>query len=172
MTGFNDNSKFIPNIPKTFQVLELKEQQIKKSPLSAAARSKVVQRYGSNYLSENQEYGPCFASFSNDCNCGFQITATLVDGRGNSRSQTIIKPTSYGQVTDMARDVNLGWGEWEVNSGSSFYGTNYFNPSQAARVRLAVEINYAAYRHGPQSITVAENSVLQGITATVNGIRM
>jgi len=56
-----DNNKFIPNLPKTFQVLELRDQQqpIKKSPLSAAARSKVVQRYGSNYLSEKEGYGPC-----------------------------------------------------------------------------------------------------------------
>jgi hypothetical protein len=50
MTGFNEKNKFIP---KTFQVLELRDQQqeVKKSPLSAAARSKVVNRSGSNYLS-------------------------------------------------------------------------------------------------------------------------
>lgn len=63
MTNFND--KFIPNIPKTFQVLELKDQQqeqtqpVKKSPLSLAARSKVINKSGSNYLSENEDYGPC-----------------------------------------------------------------------------------------------------------------
>lgn len=61
MTGFNNN-KFIP---KTFQALELRDQQqpVKKSPLSAAARSKIINRSGSNYLSErttinNPSYGP------------------------------------------------------------------------------------------------------------------
>jgi len=62
MTGFNNNNiKFVPTAPKTFQVLELRDQQqqlVKKSPLSAAARSKVINRSGSNYLSESEEYGP------------------------------------------------------------------------------------------------------------------
>jgi len=41
----------VPVAPKTFQVVELKDQQIKKSPLSVAARSKIINRSGSNYLS-------------------------------------------------------------------------------------------------------------------------
>jgi len=50
------NNKFIPNPPKTFQVLELRDQRqeqqiIKKSPLSLAARSKIINKSGSNYLS-------------------------------------------------------------------------------------------------------------------------
>jgi len=49
----NNNNKFVPSTPKTYTVLELRDQQqeVKKSPLSAAARSKVVNRSGSNYLS-------------------------------------------------------------------------------------------------------------------------
>jgi len=68
MTEFNNN-KYVPKAPKTFQVVELKEATIKRSSLSAAARAKVVQRYGSNYLSENQEgYGPC--TYCNpQCSC-------------------------------------------------------------------------------------------------------
>jgi len=63
MTKFDN--KFVPVAPKTFQVLELRDQQqeqqpVKKSPLSAAARNKVINRSGSNYLSESKEgYGPC-----------------------------------------------------------------------------------------------------------------
>ena len=62
MTKFDN--KFVPSTPKTFQVLELRDQQqeqqlVKKSPLSAAARNKVVNRSGSNYLSESKGYGPC-----------------------------------------------------------------------------------------------------------------
>jgi len=57
----NNNNKFVPSIPKTYTVLELRDQQqpIKQSPLSAAARSKVVNRSGSNYVSESGSYGPC-----------------------------------------------------------------------------------------------------------------
>lgn len=67
MTGFNNDGKFVPSTPKTYTVLELKDQEVKKTPLSLAARSKVVNRSGSNYLSENQNaYGPCSRS---DCNC-------------------------------------------------------------------------------------------------------
>jgi len=49
----NNNNKFVPSTPKTYTVLELRDQQqqIKQSPLSVAARSKVVNRSGSNYLS-------------------------------------------------------------------------------------------------------------------------
>jgi len=109
MTEFNN--KFVPVAPKTFQVAELKGATNKKSPLSAAARSKVINRSGSNYLSESREgYGPCFKSFSNECNCGFMITATLVDVRGNARSETI-RPTSEQQIRDLANRINLGQGE-------------------------------------------------------------
>ena len=74
----NDN-KFVPSTPKTFQVAELKEQQIKKSPLSAAARNKVINRSGINYLSENQDYGPCSYWGCSYPNVPFDISIS-VDG--------------------------------------------------------------------------------------------
>jgi len=60
MTKFDN--KFVPTTPKIYTVSELRDTQqpVKKSPLSAAARSKVINRSGSNYLSESKEgYGPC-----------------------------------------------------------------------------------------------------------------
>jgi len=68
MTGINNNNKFVPSTPKTYTVLELRgwqQQPIKQSSLSATARSKVVNRSGSNYISErttiiNPSYGPGF----------------------------------------------------------------------------------------------------------------
>jgi hypothetical protein len=53
MTGFNNNGKFVPSTPKTYTVSELRDTQqpVKKSGLSVAARSKVVNRSGSGYLS-------------------------------------------------------------------------------------------------------------------------
>jgi hypothetical protein len=61
MTKFDN--KFVSSTPKTYTVSELRDttqQPVKKSNLSAAARSKVISRSGSNYLSENQGYGPCY----------------------------------------------------------------------------------------------------------------
>jgi hypothetical protein len=51
MTKFDN--KFVLSTPKTYTVIELKDphQPVKKSGLSAAARSKVINRSGSGYLS-------------------------------------------------------------------------------------------------------------------------
>ena len=60
----NENNKYIPKVPETFTVAYLETgQEIKKSPLSAAARSKVINRSGGNYRSLratmiNPGYGP------------------------------------------------------------------------------------------------------------------
>jgi predicted carbohydrate-binding protein with CBM5 and CBM33 domain len=58
------------NIPKTETRIILNDwQEAKTSKLSAAARAKVVNRSGSNYVSENQEgYGPCRNSICG-CSC-------------------------------------------------------------------------------------------------------
>jgi len=49
MTKFDN--KFVPSAPTTYTVSELRDTQqaVKKSSLSTAARSKVVNRSGSNY---------------------------------------------------------------------------------------------------------------------------
>ena len=64
MTEFNNNNKYIPKAPETFQVAYLKtNQEVKQSPLSPAARSKVIRKWGSDYVSEDREgYGPCTSS--------------------------------------------------------------------------------------------------------------
>lgn len=67
----NEN-RFVPQAPKTYIVSELKDQEVKKSPLSLAARNKVVNRSGSNYqsplietdISEPASYGPGLVSIS------------------------------------------------------------------------------------------------------------
>lgn len=69
MTGFNNDGKFVPKVPETYTVSYLTtNQEVKKSNLSPAARSKVVNRSGSSYLSswadtglgEAIGYGPCY----------------------------------------------------------------------------------------------------------------
>jgi hypothetical protein len=57
-----DNNKFIPRVSEQYIVAE-SNQPVKKSPLSTAARSKIINRSGSNYISDrytiiNPSYGP------------------------------------------------------------------------------------------------------------------
>jgi hypothetical protein len=86
MTGFNNNGKFVPSTPKTYTFFELRDTQqpVKKSNLSAAARSKVINRSGSNYLSpwadigidEAIGYGP-MAKYCTDCKAEKQSRAEV-----------------------------------------------------------------------------------------------
>lgn len=55
MTKFDN--KFVPTAPKTYEVKYV-ENENKQSKLSPAARIKAINRSGSNYLSENEGYGP------------------------------------------------------------------------------------------------------------------
>ena len=45
MTEFNNNNKYVPKAPETYTVSYLEtNQEVKKSPLSPAARSKVIRK--------------------------------------------------------------------------------------------------------------------------------
>jgi len=60
MTNTNNLKPIIENKKPFELVQEIKNYQIKKSPLSLAARSKVVNKNGSNYVSGNKKgCGPC-----------------------------------------------------------------------------------------------------------------
>jgi len=60
MVNNNDLINLIENKKPVELVQELEKYEIKKSPLSVAARSKVINKSGSDYLSENKgDYGPC-----------------------------------------------------------------------------------------------------------------
>ena len=58
------------NIPKTETVFELTENhyEIKTSQLSPAASSKIIRKWGGNYLSERgkEGYGPCHSCGNNN----------------------------------------------------------------------------------------------------------
>lgn len=57
----NENLINLVNNKKPVELVqELKDYELKVSPLSPAARKKVINKSGSNYVSENKEgYGPC-----------------------------------------------------------------------------------------------------------------
>lgn len=82
----NDNFKPISQLPKTETKIVLNDwsPEVKKSPLSSAARSKVINRSGGNYFSESQaDYGPCSYSGCPYPNVHFIIDLYL---EGNSRN--------------------------------------------------------------------------------------
>lgn len=81
----NDNFKPFSNLPKTETKIVLNDwsQPVKKSPLSAAARSKVINRSGGNYVSESQEYGPCSYSGCSYKNVDFNVSISI---EGQSRN--------------------------------------------------------------------------------------
>lgn len=72
MTKFYNEIKFVPSVPKTYEV---KYVENKSNGLSPAARNKVINRSGSNYLSswsdtdidETVGYGPSgYDKYSNN----------------------------------------------------------------------------------------------------------
>ncbi|CAG8616820.1 186_t:CDS:2 [Ambispora leptoticha] len=66
----NENLVNLINKKPIELVQELKDYEIKKSPLSPAARAKVINKSGSGYVSENKEgYGPCTSS---NCKCSVE----------------------------------------------------------------------------------------------------
>ncbi|CAI2177942.1 6294_t:CDS:1 [Funneliformis geosporum] len=68
MTGNNNINQYVNKKPVEL-VQELEKYEIKKSSLSLAARSKVNNKSGSNYLSESKsDYGPCKNSLCG-CSC-------------------------------------------------------------------------------------------------------
>jgi len=82
------DNKFVLTAPKTYEVKYV-ENQNKQSKLSSAARSKVISRNGSNYLSErtgeiNPSYGPMPSNSSNS----FTLTIAM---RGDSYNQYAFK---------------------------------------------------------------------------------
>jgi len=108
MTGINNNNnKFVPSTPKTYTVLELRDQQqpIKQSSLSVAARSKVINKSGSNYLSESRSYGPCKNSLCG-CSCSSD-SCTCVSAETSIYNKGIYSVENYS-VSGRATDSKIG----------------------------------------------------------------
>jgi len=153
----NDNNKFAPKPTDTYTVAYLETNQaVKKSNLSAAARSKVINRSGSNYVSKKEGYRPCYRQIAyRDCNCGFSITAVLTDINGNSRHETIF-PTSNEQIEDLQLSITIGLGNW-ASAGDRF------SPSHLSRQQLAHKVRGAVSFCGPQTVAMVDMTYLQRI---------
>src|SRR5438105_2054432 len=83
MVNNNDLINLV-NIKKPVELVqELKDYEIKKSPLSLAARSKVINKSGGNYVSENKGgYGPCSSCGRSDHIFKLEFTMTNKGGYG------------------------------------------------------------------------------------------
>jgi len=127
MTGNNTNiNKYVDKKPVEL-VQELKDYKIKKSPLSVAARGKVVnKKSGSGYISENKgDYGPCKNSLcgcscsSSTCDCSSIIGRVKGTGTGFSVSGRARDGNASGQVGSHFFSVKDDSGEARFLSGTA-----------------------------------------------------
>jgi hypothetical protein len=99
MTKFDN--KFVPGTPKTYEVRYL-ESENKQSKLSPAARGKVVNFSGSNYVSERVNdlvptYGPCTRS---DCTHSFYLKLTIgYEGNFGANGYYFARSSSNNSIT-------------------------------------------------------------------------
>jgi len=115
----NENKIFIENKKPFETVYEIEKYEIKKSPLSPAARGKIINKSGSNYLGENgDDYGPCKNSLcgcycsSSTCNCS-NVSARVVGptGTGFSASGRAKGGNLSGQASSHAFSIKDDSGE-------------------------------------------------------------
>jgi len=97
MTKFYNDIKFVLSTPKTYEV---KYVENKPSGLSPAARSKVVNRSGSNYLSgraaiTNPSYGPMPDNSSNS----FSLTVTVHSGDNDCKPAFEVDGVTFSTCT-------------------------------------------------------------------------
>jgi len=122
----NENLVNLINKKPVELVQELKDYEIKKSPLSPAARSKVIKKYGGNYVSENKEdYGPCGWGNPN-CECyigsGFiSLHLACPAGCDNTKAYSWTHSGCGGYMYISSRNIHLEckkcyteghWKEW------------------------------------------------------------
>ena len=80
MVNNNNLITHIENKKPVELVQELKDYEVKKSPLSSAARNKVVNKSGSNFQSKKEGYGPCHACGNKNLRFKLKITLTKWGG--------------------------------------------------------------------------------------------
>ena len=131
----NNNNKYIPKAPETFQVAYLEtNQEVKKSPLSPAARSKVIRKWGGGYVSENQEsYGPC--STCGVSNKTFKINMDLRNAIGSHRYGSA---SNTDEAMNEAAAILRGDRSWKGDDGDGcFRRANREDP--VAGINKAIE---------------------------------
>lgn len=83
-----NNNNLVPiEVKKPFEtVQEIENYQIKTSPLSPVARSKVIKKWGGGYVSENREsYGPMYGGDTSSSSNTFSINYSFKHGVDNEK---------------------------------------------------------------------------------------
>jgi len=126
------NQYLIENKKPVELVQQLEKYEIKKSPLSVAARSKVINKSGSNYVSENRGgYGPCSSCSSSS---KFELEMIIKNSRGGWRSRTVYNvDAARSNASEIAKRENY----WSDNDRSKF--SNKERDSLVDKINKAVE---------------------------------
>jgi len=151
----NENNKFVSQTPKTYIVAELKDQVVKKSPLSPAARNKIVNRSGSNYqspliesdISEPTSYGPGIVSIS---------------GQGSSVVKLIAAADAsslVGEAVGVKTCAALHC--WSQISSSEYYCSSHKNVVGERATSVAKSADEVANREGGL-VVVSQNTNSSG----------
>ena len=119
------NPYLIENKKPIELVQEIEKYEIKKSPLSKAARVKVINKSGSNYVSDSKEdYGPCRNSLcgcscsSSTCNCSraeicarkeadFKVGSYLAMGRAKDGKASGEVSSSVFRIEDSNKEARF-----------------------------------------------------------------
>jgi len=109
-------------------------QEVKKSKLSPNAKSKIISKSGSNYVSENKEdYGPCGSCGNSSIT--FKLTIVL-DNFAIQKGRTVY---SVDDAREEASDIIAERGHWTDRWFAFFSAEN--------RQSLVNKINYEINRH-------------------------
>jgi hypothetical protein len=160
MTEYTNNNKFVPQA-QTYEVRYLENQEQQKPKLSLAARSKVVNRSGSNYISErttiiNPSYGPCKSSlcgcscYSDECNC--------------KTSEFSFLKSDWRDKNEFAKLENYSVSSWE---GSHSGGIQYSN----SKLRLKDENTDAKFLSGTAGGEIGINGFKFKASADVANVK-
>lgn len=133
------NENLINNKKPVELVQELEKYEIKKSPLSKVARAKVINKSGSNYVSEDKEdYGSC--GDDNDCDCSCRRKSDCnrlihyeMYGEGSSKGSLKYKLASDGVELKEKISASIRCKKTDYDE------TNYFNVSAGGSIGLNSE---------------------------------
>jgi len=160
----NENNKFVLQAPKTYIVSELKDQEVKKSPLSLAARNKVVNRSGSSYqspliendISEPTSYGPGDRSL------------VSISGRSSSFVKLIAAADASSLVGDLSGVKTCAAIHcWTSISSSEYYCSSHKNMVGESATNVAKSFDETANREGGLVVVSQRNNADESKTTNV-----
>jgi hypothetical protein len=123
------NPYLVENKKPVELVQELKDYEIKKSPLSPAARSKVIRKWGSDYASEDREgYGPCTSSNCTHSRSELQEQLRELERRLRELENSVNLYYYRSEITVIQQNITIILGKLSCLPGT-FYWEAYLQES-------------------------------------------